>query len=98
MIEQQNQKRQPKEGDIIQIGVPLLNAPLFWGTHQIVREILSDGTPVYRPREAKVDKCAVIWRFPVESRERIIKDLKHYANPKEAKIAIKKLQGDGAEL
>jgi hypothetical protein len=82
----------PKEGDIIQIGIPLLNAPLYWSTHQVVRRISNDGIPIYRPRDAKVNKYAEIWRFPVENREKIIKDLKHYANPQEAKKAIAELR------
>jgi hypothetical protein len=87
---------QPQEGDIIQTGIIYANGDgsIVWGTHQVVRWISSDGTLWYRPREAKVDKCSYHWRFPVESRERIIKDLKHYANPKEAKKAIAILRGD----
>jgi len=84
----------PKEGDIIQIGVPLLNGPLYWGSHQIIRRIASDGTPIYRPREAKVDKYASVWRFPIGSRDEIIRDLKHWANPEEAKEAIAILRGE----
>jgi hypothetical protein len=59
-----------------------------WGSHQVVRWVTSEGIPVVRPREAKEDKYKEIWRFPIRGREEIIKDLKYYANPKEAKVAI----------
>ena len=87
---------QPKEGDVIQTGMILGNGDgsIEWYTHQVIRWISSDGTLWYRPRDAKVDKCSSHWRFPVESRDEIIKDLKRYANPQEGKEAIKRLLGD----
>lgn len=85
--------RLPKEGDIIQTGIIFANGDgsISWGSHQVIRRISSDGTVWYRPREGKVDKSPCHWRFPVESRDRIIKDLKIYANPAEGKKAIKRL-------
>ena len=84
---------QPKKGDIIQTGMVLANGDgsISWGTHQIIRWVSSDGTIWYRPHEAKVDKTPQYWRFPIEAREEIIKDLKYYANPIEGKEAIKRL-------
>ena len=89
-------QRIPKKGDVIQTGMIYANGDgsIVWGSHQVVRSISSNGTLWYRPREAKVDKCSSHWRFPVESTERIIKDLRWYANPKEAKKAIAILRGD----
>ena len=86
----------PKAGDIIQTGMILGNGDgsIIWGSHQVIRWISSDGTIWYRPREAKIDKCPHHWRFPIASREEIIKDLKHWANPAEGKEAIKRLMVD----
>jgi|GEM_PF-2754436 len=94
------QQRFPKEGDIIQTGMILSNGDgsIMWGTHQVVRRVSSDGILWYRPREAKVDKTPHHWRFPVEPREEIIKDLRHYANPQEVKIAIAKLRSKTKEM
>jgi hypothetical protein len=80
-------------GDIIQTGLILANGDgsIDWGSHQVVRRVSSDGTLWYRPRDAKVDKCPDHWRFPVEPCEKIIKDLKHFANPAEGKKAIKEI-------
>lgn len=88
------EERSPKAGDVIQTGMIYANGDgsIVWGTHQIVRWISSDGTLWFRPREAKVDKCSTYWRFPVESTEKIIKELKRWANPKEAKEAIARIQ------
>jgi hypothetical protein len=90
-------QRLPKAGDIIQTGMIYSNGDgsIVWGSHHVVRSISSDGTLWYRPRDAKVDKCPHRWRFPIEPREEIIKDLRHYANPKEAKIAIAELRRQG---
>lgn len=90
------EQRQPKVGDIIQTGVIYSNGDgsIAWGSHQIIRWISSDGTLWFRPREAKVDKCSSHWRFPLENTERIIKDLRWYANPKEAKVAIARLKAE----
>lgn len=88
-----SQQRSPKEGDIIQKGYHIEgNTSIQWGTHQVVRWVTGEGIPVVRPREAKEDKYAEIWRFPIEPQEEVIKDLKHYANPKEAKKAIAELE------
>ena len=86
--------RELKAGDIIQTGMIYANGDgsIVWGSHQVVRRISSDGIPWYCPREAKVDKHPHHWRFPIESKDEIIKDLKHYANPSEGKEAIKRLQ------
>jgi len=85
--------KMPKKGEVIQTGIIFANGDgsIQWGSHQVIRYVSSDGTPWYRPREAKVDKTSYHWRFPVETQERIIKDLKTYANPKEGKDAIKRL-------
>jgi hypothetical protein len=86
-------EQQPKKGDIIQTGLIFGNGDgsIQWFSHQIIRRISSDGTIWYRPREAKVDKTPQYWKFPVEPREEIIKDLLCYANPVEGKEAIKRL-------
>lgn len=86
-------KQLPKPGDVIQTGIIFSNGDgsINWGAHQVVRWISSDGTIGYRPRDGKVDKTPHYWRFPIESKERIIKDLRCYANPKEAKEAIKRI-------
>ncbi len=88
------QQRSPKPGDIIQTGMIYSNGDgsIQWGSHQIVRWISSDGIIWYRPKEAKIDKCPQYWRFPIESKEEIIKDLRHWANPTDAKIGIARLK------
>lgn len=81
-----------KKGDVFQVGYKIMGCDAIqWDTHQVVRSLLSDGTPMYRPRDAKVDKYPDYWRLPVESTERIIKDLWRSANPKEGKKAIKRI-------
>jgi hypothetical protein len=82
-----------KEGDVIQTGYRIQGSDeIQWGAHQVIRGVQLDGTPYTRPREAKVNKHPTYWRFPVESLEIIIKDLRRYANPKEGKAAISRLQ------
>jgi hypothetical protein len=87
-------QRLPKAGDIIQIGMIYANGDgsIVWGSHQVIRWVSSDGTLWYCPREAKVDKCSQHWRFPVQPIEEIIREMRYYANPKEAKIAIAELK------
>lgn len=88
----QARQQHPQPGDIIQIGYKIQGSDdVIWGSHQIVIG-MSDGIPEYRPREAKVDKFAYYWRLPIESKEKIIKDLKHWANPKLARELIKQMQ------
>ena len=84
----------PQKGDIIQTGIIYANGDgsIVWGSHQIVCGVSSDGTLWYRPRYAKVDKCPDRWRFPVESTDKIIKDLKHWANPEKTKKALAELR------
>lgn len=89
----------PQPGDIIQTGLTYANGDgsINWGSHQVIRRISSDGTIWYRPRQAKVDKTPNHWRFPVESREEIIRDLKHYANPEEGREAIARLLASASQ-
>ena len=90
--------QKPKPGDVIQTGYMIQGCDeIQWGSHQIVDWVSSDGTPVYRPREAKVDKYAAIWRFPVETPEKIRKDLRHWANPKAAREYLKREEKHVAE-
>lgn len=51
-----------KAGDTIQIGTRLTTGEIFWGSKQIVIRVSFNGTPIYRPRYAKVDKCPDFWR------------------------------------
>ena len=81
----------PAPGDVIQTGYKIQGCDeIQWGTHQIVIGITSEGIPIYRPREAKVDKRATYWRFPVETKDAIIRDLRYYANPKATRELLKR--------
>lgn len=61
-----NGKRNPvvSVGDKIQVGTRLTDHSIMWGSIQTVKRVAFNGTPMYRPRFAKVDKCPDFWRHP----------------------------------
>lgn len=50
-------------GDKIQIGTRLKGGGVFWGSIQTVIRLSSGNVPVYRPKFAKVEKYASLWRL-----------------------------------
>jgi hypothetical protein len=53
-----------KHGDRFQNGVMLTTDEIMWGTIQTVKQLTSDGKPIYRAKWGKVDKIAEHWRTP----------------------------------
>lgn len=52
-------------GDKIQIGTPIQDGRVFWGSEQVVKRFSTDGFPIYRAKWGKVDRIATCWRIPM---------------------------------
>ena len=54
-----------KVGDMIEVGCELTSGEVWWGKQtKVIGLMPPDGQPLYRPKWAKVDKVADLWRMP----------------------------------